>query len=50
MENWVEFIKEDMNQEEGKIITALTNFTSFLFKGTILLAIPIFLYSIFTFI
>jgi hypothetical protein len=50
MGNWIEKIKEDVNQEDGVIITNFTNFTSLLFKGIILLAIPIFLYTSFVII
>jgi hypothetical protein len=49
MENWITMIKEDINQEEGKIITAFTHFTTYLFKAAIFVAVPIFLYAIFTF-
>jgi hypothetical protein len=50
MENWMEIIKDDVNQEDGAIITFFTTFTSFLFKGIIFLAIPIFLYASFVII
>jgi hypothetical protein len=46
MGNWMEMLKEDINQEDGVLITILTNFTSQLFKGIIFLAIPIFLYAL----
>lgn len=44
MVNWIELIKEDVNQEDGVIISFFSNITSFLFKGVILFAVPIFLY------
>jgi hypothetical protein len=45
MGNWMEMLKEDINQEDGVILTIFTNFTSLLFKCIIFLAIPIFLYA-----
>jgi hypothetical protein len=50
MENWMEMIKDDVNQDDGAIITIFTNFTTLLFKGIILLAIPLFLYASFVII
>ncbi|MFD2445701.1 hypothetical protein ACFSO7_17215 [Bacillus sp. CGMCC 1.16607] len=44
MKYWMEKFKEDVNNQDGAILTYFTIFTSYLFKGTILLAIPIFLY------
>lgn len=45
MGNWMEMLKEDINQEDGVVLTIFTNLTSLLFKGIIFLAIPIFLYA-----
>jgi hypothetical protein len=46
MLNWIEMIKEDVNQEDGMIVSLFTNITSYLFKGVIFLSIPIFLYCL----
>jgi hypothetical protein len=42
MGNWMEKLKEDINQEDGVVFTIFTNVTSQLFKCIIFLAIPIF--------
>lgn len=49
MVNWMELIKEDINQEDGTILSILDNFTLFLFKGVILLGIPVFIYCLINF-
>jgi hypothetical protein len=50
MKNWMDMIKDDVNQDDGAIITIFTNFTTLLFKGIIFLAIPLFLYASFVII
>lgn len=39
--------REDVNNEDGTFANLATNTTSLLFKGVILLAIPIFIYTLF---
>jgi hypothetical protein len=49
MNNWIEMLREDVNKDEGAILSIFTNLTSFLFKGIVFLAIPIFLYILISF-
>ncbi|WP_442594180.1 hypothetical protein [Neobacillus sp. D3-1R] len=44
MNTLIEMFREDVNNEDGLFTRLATQFTSILFKGIILLAVPIFTY------
>ncbi|HYK71504.1 MAG TPA: hypothetical protein VEV44_00015 [Pseudoneobacillus sp.] len=44
MMTWMDKMREDVNNEEGIFAKIATNITSILFKGVMILAVPIFIY------
>ncbi|MHC0035682.1 hypothetical protein [Pseudoneobacillus sp. C159] len=44
MANFIEMLKDDLNQEDGIVISWFTRITTFLFKSVLFIAIPLFIY------
>jgi hypothetical protein len=48
MKNFIEMLKDDVNQEDGMVLAWFTGITSFLFKSVLFVAIPLFIYMLWT--